>query len=82
MSKPPEYEMSGTRVYQALAVRSGLRALLKGFKLNSSYTSTNCRATATRFTGKKYPAGKRGIQQAIDDLTALIEPLQQDQKSA
>jgi hypothetical protein len=69
----PQFKMEGTRVFQALAVRSGLKALQKGIKLNRAYTSTNCRATATKFTGKSYPAGKNGIQQAIDDLTTLID---------
>jgi hypothetical protein len=65
--------LDGPRLYQALAVRSGLRALQKGFKLNRAYTSTNCRRTAGNITGKKYPAGKKGIQQAIDDLTVRID---------
>lgn len=65
--------LDGPRLYQALAVRSGLRALQKGFKLNTRYTSMNLRRTAQNITGERYPAGKNGIQKAIDDLTVKID---------
>ena len=65
--------LDGPFLFQALAVRQGLRSLQKGFKLNSQYTSTNLRRTAQYITGVRYPAGKNGIQQAIDDLTVRID---------
>lgn len=74
MSKPEiVIGENGVTLYQAMAVRSGLKALLLGFKVNRAYTSTNCRAMASRFTGKKYPAGQAGIKAAIADLTVVID---------
>lgn len=61
------------RVYQALVIRKGLQACQQGFRLNRTYTPTNLTRTATRFTGKSYTRGKKGIQQAIDDMTVLID---------
>ena len=66
-------KLDGPRLYQAMVVRKGLQSLQKGFKLNSSYTSTNLRRTASNITGERYPAGKKGIQKAIDDLTLKID---------
>lgn len=65
--------LDGPRLYQAVAIRMGLRSLQKGFKLNSQYTSKNLRQTAQNITGTRYPAGAKGIQQAIDDLTVRID---------
>jgi hypothetical protein len=56
------------RVYQALAVKQGLKSLQQGFRLNRAYTSTNLRRTAGHITGRTYKAGKNGIVQAISDL--------------
>lgn len=64
---------NGVTLYQAIAVKHGLKALTKGFLVNSAYTSTNCRRMATKFTGKKYPAGKNGLEAAYNDMVAVIE---------
>ena len=58
--------------YQVAVVKQGLKALLIGMKLNTAYTSTNCRSFVTNLTGIKYPAGKKGLQLALDDIEAFI----------
>lgn len=40
------------RLYQAKVVRQRLKACQIGMRLNSSYTPTNCKLMATKFTGK------------------------------
>ena len=58
--------------YQLAVVKQGLKALLIGMKLNTAYTSTNCRSFVTNLTGTKYPAGKKGLQLALDDLETYL----------
>jgi len=58
--------------YRLAVVKQGIKALQRGMKLNSAYTSTACRDFVTRYTGVKYPAGKKGLQLALDDLQDLI----------
>lgn len=68
------------RLYQALAVRSGLKALQKGFQVNRAYTAVNCLRTATLFTGNTYkPRTKTELQRAVDDLTKVIDAARPDQ---
>lgn len=64
---------SSVRLYQAMAVRAGLKACLHGLRLNTAYTPKNCLLTATKFTGKTYGRGKKALQQAYDDLTVVID---------
>jgi len=45
-----------------------IKALLLDMKINRNFTSTNCRSYVSALTGKKYPAGKKGLQSALDDL--------------
>ena len=58
--------------YRLAVVKQGIKALQRGMKLNSAYTSTACRNFVTERTGVKYPAGKKGLQLALDDLQDLI----------
>jgi hypothetical protein len=60
------------RLYQARVVRTGLRACRRGFRLNRSYTPTNCLRSATTFTGKSYGRGNKALDQAIEDLSQWI----------
>jgi hypothetical protein len=66
-------EVSGPRVFQALAVVQGLKACKIGLRLNRAYTPTNCLRTASLFTGKKYPRGKAALDSAIVDLNVWID---------
>ena len=54
--------------YKLAVVKQGIKALLIGMKLNTAYTSTNCRNFVTNLTGIKYPAGKKGLQLALNDI--------------
>ena len=58
--------------YQVAVVKQGLKALLIGMKLNTAYTSTNCRNFVTNLTGTKYPTGKKGLQLALNDIEAYL----------
>tara|TARA_R110002060_G_scaffold43106_1_gene54599 strand:+ start:326 stop:577 length:252 start_codon:yes stop_codon:yes gene_type:complete len=59
--------------YRMAVFKQGIKALLIGMKINSGYTSTVCRNYVSGLTGKKYPAGKKGLQLALDDLEFLIK---------
>ena len=59
--------------YQLAVVKQGIKALLKGFKLNRAYNSTNCREFVASITGKHYPAGKNGLEKALIDLQLEID---------
>ena len=63
------------QAYQMSVVRQGLKALLIGMKINSSYTSSNCRSFVSNLTGVKYPSGKKGLNSALSDLNEKIEGL-------
>lgn len=63
------------QAYQMSVVRQGLKALLIGMKINSSYTSSNCRSFVSNLTGVKYPSGKKGLNSALSDLNNKIEEL-------
>ena len=58
--------------YKLAVVKQGIKALLIGMKLNTAYTSFNCRNFVTNLTGTKYPAGKKGLQLALNDIEKLI----------
>ena len=59
--------------YQLAVVKQGVKALLIGMKINSAYTSTNCRNFVTNLTGVKYPSGKNGLTLALNDINQIIE---------
>jgi|TARA_R110000787_G_scaffold1905_2_gene8024 hypothetical protein len=67
LDRPDQIQM-----YRLAVVKQGIKALQRGMKLNSAYTSTACRNFVTERTGVKYPAGKKGLQLALDDLQDLI----------
>ena len=67
LDRPDQIQM-----YRLAVVKQGIKALQRGMKLNSAYTSTACRNFVTHRTGVKYPAGKKGLQLALDDLQDLI----------
>ena len=58
--------------YRMAVVRQGIKALLIGMKINSGYTSTACRTFVTKLTGTKYPAGKNGLQEALNDIETYL----------
>lgn len=67
-------EISGPRVYQAVAVRQGLKAVKIGLQLNTAYTKTNLLKTATKFTGTEYPVrGTGGVDRAIEEISVWID---------
>ena len=59
--------------YRMAVFKQGIKALLIGMKINSGYTSTVCRNYVSGLTGKRYPAGKKGLQLALDDINQIIE---------
>ena len=65
-------DLDDIRKYQIAVVKQGIKALQRGMKLNSAYTSTACRNFVTRMTGIKYPAGKKGLEKALGDIDAII----------
>ena len=67
LDRPDQIQM-----YRLAVVKQGIKALQRGMKLNSAYTSTACRNFVTHRTGVKYPAGKKGLQLALNDLQDLI----------
>ena len=66
------------QAFQMRVFKQGLKALLRDMPINREYNSTNCRKYVSSLTGKKYPAGKKGIQAALTDLENLI--LQQNEE--
>jgi hypothetical protein len=67
LDRPDQIQM-----YRLAVVKQGIKALLRGMQINTGYTSTACRNFVTERTGVKYPAGKKGLQLALDDLQDLI----------
>ena len=58
--------------YRMAVFKQGIKALLIGMKINSGYTSTVCRNYVAGLTGRRYPAGKKGLTSALNDLQELI----------
>lgn len=61
---------SGVTVYQALAVKQGLRACKIGMRVNRAYTPTNLMAMVHKITGSKHKRGD--YDGAIKALEAWI----------
>ena len=59
--------------YRMAVFKQGIKALLIGMQINRGYTSTVCRNYVSGLTGKKYSAGKKGLQLALDNLQELID---------
>ena len=61
---------NGIAVFQALAVKGGLKAIKLGLRVNTAYTPKNCMAMATKITGKQFKA--RDYDGAIKALEEWI----------
>lgn len=57
--------------YQIIAVKAGLKAVQKGFRLNRAYTPKNLKAMTEKITGKKFKA--RDYQGMIDALQENLD---------
>jgi len=55
--------------YQALSLVHGLKLYLNtGIKATRQYTPTNMRKSASLFTGRQYPASRKGLLAALADM--------------
>lgn len=61
----------GVSIFQALAVKHGLKAIKIGFRVNRAYTPKNCMMMASKITGKKFKP--RDYDGAIAALEEWIE---------
>ena len=59
--------------FRMAVFKQAIKALLIGMQINRGYTSTVCRNYVSGLTGNKYPAGKKGLQLALDDIDQIIE---------
>ena len=73
MTEKVEIGDNGPLLYQALVIRKGLEACKIGMRLNTAYTPTNLKRAATRFTGKCYKRGAKALDEAIADITEVID---------
>ena len=65
-----------TKLFAAATLRSAIDLYVKaGVKVNRAYTPSAMAATASRYTGKTYSRGKRGLAQASHDLNVWIEAM-------
>lgn len=62
---------TGVQIFQALAIKQGLKAIQIGMRVNRAYTPTACMMMATKITGKKFKS--RDYQAAIDALEEWTE---------
>lgn len=63
-------------LFRAKVLVSAMKLYLNtGMQVNRSYTPTNMRLVASEYTGKAYPRSKQGLQQAHDDLKALLDKI-------
>lgn len=62
---------SGITVYQALAVKQGLKACKIGMRVNRAYTPTNLMAMVQKITGKKHKRGD--YDGAISSVETWVE---------
>jgi len=65
-------ERSNVDAYRLAVFKQAIKALLIGMQINQGYTSTVCRNYVSGLTGKKYSAGKKGLQLALEDIQDLI----------
>lgn len=61
----------GVSIFQALAIKHGLKAIKLGMRVNRAYTPKNCMAMASKITGKKFKA--RDYDGAIKALEEWCE---------
>jgi len=65
-----------TKLFATKMIQSAIDLYLKtGIKVNRAYTPTAMLAAASRTTGKTYPRGKLGLEQASADLGLWIEAM-------
>lgn len=58
--------------FRGIVVKNGISLYLKtGMFLTRGMTVTKYLLIAGEFTGKKYPRGRKGLEQALADLEAL-----------
>lgn len=62
---------NGIQRFQALAVKGGLQAILRGHRVNRAYTPQNCMAMAARITGQSFKP--RDYAGAIAALEAWLQ---------
>ena len=63
--------------FRMAVFKQGIKALMLGMQINRGYTSTVCRNYVSGLTGKKYPAGKKGLQLALDDIDTLLSKVKE-----
>ena len=59
--------------YRMAVFKQAIKALLIGMQINRGYTSTVCRNYVSGLSKRKYSAGKKGLQLALDDLEFLTK---------
>lgn len=60
--------------YRAALLRSALKLYLDhGMKATRTATPANMRAIAEEYTGTKYPRSRKGLTQALVDITAVCD---------
>lgn len=65
-----------TKLFAATMLRSAIDLYVEtGVKVNRAYTPTAMLAAASRYTGKPYKRGPRGLAAASADLTQWIEAM-------
>lgn len=67
------YIGDATKIFQAKAIRQGLKACKIGMRLNRAYTPTALFRTATNLTGKTFKRGQ--YDEAISAMDELIHTL-------
>jgi len=69
-----QLKLEGPRRFQAVAVKRGIDFYLKhGMRVNTAYTPANMARTAGNITGKVYTSRRKGLEQAQNDLTEMLE---------
>jgi hypothetical protein len=66
----------GIAIYQALAIKQGLKACKIGMRVNRAYTPTNLMAMVLKITGKKFKLKQ------YDEAIAAIEAWVEQQRAA
>ena len=63
---------------RATVVLHGIRFYLAtGTQVNRMFTPTNLRKVASQYTGNAYPASRKGLQRAHDELAELLDKVKE-----
>lgn len=63
-----------TNTYRQIAIKVALKGYLKhGLLMNRARTPSTMVAAIAHDTGKTYPRGRKGQEQALADITAILE---------